>query len=98
MLQTIEINPKSPPQASIIWLHGLGASGHDFVDIVPELNLPSDFNIHFIFPHAPERAVAYANNTKMKAWFNVIDLNPNTKEDEIGIKESEKLINELISV
>lgn len=97
MLRAIEINPKSSPKASVIWLHGLGASGHDLVDIIPLLNLPEDASIRFVLPHAPIRTIVYTGNTKIRAWFNVTDLKPNTKEDEIGIRESEQLIKELIA-
>ncbi|MBU0744143.1 MAG: dienelactone hydrolase family protein [Gammaproteobacteria bacterium] len=97
MLQTIEINPKSHPTASVIWLHGLGASGYDFVDIVPLLNLSPEINIHFVFPHAPVREVAYAGNAKIRAWFNVIDLDRRVEVDEEGIRESQKLVSELIA-
>jgi len=56
-LPAVEIKPKSPATAAVIWLHGLGADGHDFVSIIPELGLPSDHGIRFIFPHAPEMPV-----------------------------------------
>ena len=97
MLKTIEINPESPPSASVIWLHGLGASGYDFLDVVPLLNLPPELNIRFVFPHAPVRKVTYTGNTKIRAWFNVVDLKDNMEEDEAGIRESEILICELIA-
>ncbi len=97
MLKTVEINPEAQPCASVIWLHGLGASGYDFVDVVPLLNLPKEANVRFVFPHAPVRVVSYTGNTKIRAWFNVIDLKDNMEEDEAGIRESEGLISELIS-
>jgi len=97
MLQVIEINPKLPPNASVIWLHGLGASGYDFVNIVQLLNLPPQLNIRYVFPHAPFRKVTYSGNTKVRAWFNVVDLKRDSEVDETGIRESEELINELIA-
>lgn len=97
MLKTIEINPKSAPLASVIWLHGLGASGYDFVNVVPLLNLPKDSGIRFIFPHAPVREVTRLGNAKVRAWFNVIELKDTAEEDEVGIRESEVLIRELIT-
>lgn len=98
MLRTIEINPQSSPTASVIWLHGLGASGYDFVDIVPLLNLPPDLSVRFVFPHAPVQAVTCAGNTKIRAWFNVVEISQcKREEDERGIRESEKLINALIA-
>lgn len=97
MLQTVEIDPKSSPSASVIWLHGLGADGYDFVDIIPLLNLPPELNVRFVFPHAPIRPVTYAGNTKMRAWFNVVDLKHSSQVDEEGIRKSQELINELIA-
>ena len=96
MLQTIEINPKLSPSASVIWMHGLGADGYDFADIVPSLNLPKELNVRFVFPHAPIRAVKYAGGARIRAWFDVADINRRVKEDETGIRESEKLIGQLI--
>jgi phospholipase/carboxylesterase len=96
MLQALEINPEISPRASVIWLHGLGASGHDFVDIVESLNLSRSLGVRFVFPHAPIMPVKYANNTKMRAWFDVISLEQGAQEDAIGIKKSEKMINQLI--
>ena len=96
MLKMIEIKSKSPPMASIIWLHGLGASGHDFVDIAPLLNLPTDLNVHFIFPHAPMREVTYTGNAKIRAWFNISGLDRLAAEDECGIREAEGMVAELI--
>lgn len=103
MLQTIEINPESSPKATVIWLHGLGASGYDFADIVPMLDLPEHSAIKFIFPHAPIKAVTCFGNEKVRAWFDMIALDRNVQigiddiqEDEIGIMDSEKLIGQLI--
>jgi len=96
MLQIVEINPKSIPKASVIWLHGLGASGHDFIDIVPELKIPEELNVRFVFPHAPFRKVTYAGGEKLRAWFNISSLDSDFKEDEEGIRDSEALIEELI--
>lgn len=97
MLRHLEINPETPPRASVILLHGLGASGHDFIDIATELNLPKELGVRFVFPHAPVRPIQYAGNTKMRAWFDLVSLEHNAKEDQIGIKKSEKFIAELIS-
>ncbi len=71
----IEIDPSGDPAATIIWLHGLGASGHDFEAIVPELRLPDSLPVRFVFPHAPERAVTINAGMVMRAWFDVLDLN-----------------------
>lgn len=97
MLRTLEVNPEISPRASVIWLHGLGASGHDLVDIAAQLNLPKELGVRFVFPHAPVRPVQYANNAKLRAWFNFANIEYHAKEDKAGIKKSEIAIAELIS-
>jgi phospholipase/carboxylesterase len=74
LLDSVEINPKAEPYASIIWLHGLGADGHDFEPIVPELRLPDTLPIRFIFPHAPKRPVTINAGMVMRAWYDVIGM------------------------
>ena len=98
MLETIEINPNNnPANASVIWLHGLGTSGNDFVDIIPEMCFPKNLAIRFIFPHAPFRQVTFAHKTPMRAWFDIAGLDESTANyDEAGIYESQRLIDELI--
>ncbi len=70
----IEINPSGDPAAVIIWLHGLGADGHDFEAIVPELRLPDTLPVRFVFPHAPMRAVTINGGVVMRAWFDIFDV------------------------
>ena len=82
--------------ASIIWLHGLGADGHDFEGIVPELGLPENTSIRFIFPHAPERAVTVNNGYVMRAWYDIKSLEIDAEQDEQGIRDSAKQIEALI--
>jgi len=84
----IEINPKSPAKYSVIWLHGLGADGSDFVPIVPELRLPSSYPLRFIFPHAPVMPVTINQGYEMRAWFDIYDLSIAAKIDEAGIANS----------
>jgi len=81
LLPHIEINPDRPADATIIWLHGLGADGHDFEPIVPELNLPDDLAIRFIFPHAPIRPVTINDGTEMRAWFDFL---PHSHQSDKG--------------
>ena len=69
-LPTVEINPRSTPKAVVIWLHGLGADGHDFEAIVPELRLPVEFPVRFVFPHAPEMPVTAFGGQRARAWFD----------------------------
>lgn len=80
---------------SVIWLHGLGADGHDFQPIVPELGLAEN-NIRFIFPHAPQRPVTLNAGVVMRAWYDIYALQTEAPEDEAGILDSEKRISALI--
>jgi phospholipase/carboxylesterase len=96
MLTTIEIEPKTSATHAVIWLHGLGASGDDFVPIVPELHLPADLAVRFIFPHAPVRAVTINNGYEMRAWFDIFGLQLDSAVDTKGIADSTALVEELI--
>jgi len=80
--------PPGPATASVIWLHGLGADGHDFVPIVPELRLPADLGVRFVFPHAPLRPVTINNGMRMRAWYDILDLSAAAPPDERGIRSS----------
>lgn len=91
----IMINNARKINASVIWLHGLGADGHDFEPILHELDLP---NIRFILPHAPEMAVTRNNGYIMPAWYDVYGITPISKEDEAGIRASGDYINSLIQL
>lgn len=88
----VRIEPAAPARASIIWLHGLGASGHDFVSIVPELRLPPDTAVRFIFPHAPLRPVTLNNGLPLRAWYDLSDFSPHQKQDAAGINASAQRI------
>ena len=72
----------------MIWLHGLGADGHDFVPIVPELRLPSSPAVRFVFPHAPLRPVTINNGMRMRAWYDIVSLSATGPPDEVGIRAS----------
>lgn len=74
LLDCVEINPSRQPIATIIWLHGLGADGHDFEAIVPELRLPESLPLRYVFPHAPERSITINAGLRMRAWFDILDL------------------------
>lgn len=97
-LEYLVVEPARPADACVIWLHGLGADGYDFVDIVPSLNLPPENAIRFIFPHAPSRPVTLNNGMVMPAWFDIFALDLNAKMDEMGIIEAQKLIEQIIEV
>lgn len=93
-LETIEIG--SNPSAAVIWLHGLGADGHDFVPIVPQLGLPGTVSIRFIFPHAPMQPVTINGGYVMRAWYDIKDTNLLLEEDKKGIQDSQGIVNNLI--
>lgn len=95
-LQSVEINPSDTPQACVIWLHGLGADGYDFVDAVPSLQLPQSKPIRFIFPHAPHRPITVNNGMVMPGWYDIKGLTLEDKHDEMGIKASEQLLHLLL--
>jgi phospholipase/carboxylesterase len=79
----IEIETGSRPDAAVIWLHGLGADGHDFEPIVPELNLPREAQIRFVFPHAPVRPVTINGGMEMRAWYDIDPRAPLAGNDDI---------------
>jgi phospholipase/carboxylesterase len=95
-LEFVEIAPTLPATHSVIWLHGLGADGHDFTGIVPELRLPASAAIRFIFPHAPHRPVTLNSGITMRAWYDLYALDNHMLEDELGIREAYAYISELI--
>ena len=92
----IEIEPQAPAQTSVIWLHGLGANGNDFVPIVPHLNLPSSCATRFIFPHAPHRAVTINGGAVMPAWYDLTGMEFTQREDNEGIRASETIVRHFI--
>jgi phospholipase/carboxylesterase len=82
--------------ASVIWLHGLGADGHDFVPIIPELRLAPPAGMRFIFPHAPVRPVTLNGGMPMRAWYDIRELSAAGRQDEAGTRESAARISALI--
>ena len=92
MLECVEHGP-STAHGTLIWLHGLGADGHDFAPIVPALNLP----IRYVFPHAPVRPVTMNGGVPMRAWFDLYGLSRDLKVDEAGIAASRAAVGELIA-
>jgi phospholipase/carboxylesterase len=100
LLETIELESAPDPTAAVIWMHGLGADGNDFVPIVNELDLAGAPGIRFIFPHAPTRPVTINNGHVMRAWYDIAfgDLEGRTrKADEQGVRESQAQIGQLIA-
>ena len=90
--QAVVIEPSSRATAAVIWLHGLGADGHDFEPIVPELGLPENHGVRFIFPHAPVRPITINNGFAMRAWYDIVSLGDLKKQDEAGIRDSERIV------
>ena len=97
MLATIELETGAKPTASVIWLHGLGADGHDFEPIVPELDLPDALAVRFVFPHAPMQAVTINGGAVMRAWYDVYALEGARREDADGVRASQTKVEELIA-
>ena len=96
LLECVEREPSTPARSSIIWLHGLGADGHDFEPIVPELGLAEDLAVRFIFPHAPERAVTINGGVVMRAWYDILGLDIRRDEDIEGLRTSETQVRTLV--
>jgi phospholipase/carboxylesterase len=90
----IEISASATPSASVIWLHGLGADGNDFVPVVKILNLP---HVRFILPHAAFKKVTANNGYEMRAWYDIFSFAPGSKQDEAGVRESQTYIKSLIN-
>lgn len=93
--ETVEVRTGVRPDAAVIWLHGLGADGHDFEPLVPALRLPARLAVRFVFPHAPLRAVTLNMGMAMRAWFDIVELGGH-HQDEAGIRASQALLAALI--
>lgn len=96
-LETIEIETAPNPSVSVIWLHGLGADGNDFVPIVRELDLDGCPAIRFVFPHAPTMPVTINNGYVMRAWYDILGLDIGQREDMPGLRKSQALVEALIA-
>ncbi|TMH14741.1 MAG: carboxylesterase [Betaproteobacteria bacterium] len=96
VLPSIELETAPNPTASVIWLHGLGADGNDFVPIVPELRLPESLRVRFVFPHAPVRAVTINNGMRMRAWYDIAAADLTNRADLAGVRESQGQLGALI--
>jgi phospholipase/carboxylesterase len=94
LMQAVEINTGPDPAAAVIWLHGLGADGHDFEPIVPELGLTKP--VRFVFPHAPVRPVTINQGMRMRAWYDIFQFGGGP-EDEAGVRASQKLLDGMIA-
>ena len=94
MLDAIEITTGPKPRLAVLWLHGLGADGHDFEPIVPELGL--GVPVRFVFPHAPVRRVTINGGMAMRAWYDILGFDRRAREDAAGIRASAAVVTELV--
>jgi phospholipase/carboxylesterase len=96
MLPFVDVKPDGDVKAAVIWLHGLGDSGHGFAPIVPELRLPKGHGIRFLFPHAPERPVTINGGMRMRAWYDIKTMDLAQRADEDGVRASAQAVQALI--
>ena len=97
LLETVEHETGPSPTWTVLWLHGLGADGNDFVPLVPELLRRDWPAIRFVFPHAPVRAVTINNGVRMRAWYDIRDFDFASRADEAGVRESIVQVEALIA-
>jgi phospholipase/carboxylesterase len=93
---SVELTPNTLTKRCVIWCHGLGADGYDFVPLAQELNLPETHAARFVFPHAPLMPVTFNQGMVMRAWFDIIDVRIDAKVDEIGVNQSKQRLHELL--
>lgn len=96
LLSFVDVPVQGQTKAVVVWLHGLGDSGHGFSPIVPELQIPASAGIRFIFPHAPERPVTINNGFRMRAWYDIKNLDLSHRADEQGVRESALAVEQLL--
>jgi phospholipase/carboxylesterase len=96
-LETIEIETGARPDAAVIWLHGLGADGNDFVPVVPELVRQGERAWRFVFPHAPTRPVTLNGGMRMRAWYDILSLDRRSAEDAAGFRDTDGAIREVMA-
>ena len=96
-LETIEVETAPSPNAAVIWLHGLGADGHDFEPVVPQLVRPAERAWRFVFPHAALRTVTVNGGLRMPAWYDIIAFDRRAQEDAAGLRQTDGDVRELIA-
>ncbi|MDP5137432.1 alpha/beta hydrolase [Rheinheimera baltica] len=96
LLPFVDVKAQGDTRAVVVWLHGLGDSGHGFSPIVPELRLPADAGIRFLFPHAPERPVTVNGGMRMRAWYDIKTMELTSRADEEGVRESAAAVQQLL--
>jgi phospholipase/carboxylesterase len=97
LLETIEVHTGKNPTSAVIWMHGLGADGNDFVPVVDELHMPASLSVRFVFPHAPMIPVSVNNGYVMRAWYDIAFDGVERRPDEDGIRASQAEIERLIA-
>ncbi len=97
LLPSVELETGANPDAAVIWLHGLGADGNDFVPIVGEMRLPAALSIRFVFPHAPVRPVTLNNGFRMRAWYDIVPGDMTARADVAGVSASQAQVEALIA-
>ena len=95
--ECVEVSTGDNPVGSVIWLHGLGADGHDFEPIVPELHVPPALPLRFVFPHAPVRPVTINGGMAMRAWYDIVSLDAEGRADAGGVQASTAIVENLIA-
>lgn len=93
----VVIEPPEAADASVIWLHGLGADGHDFEPIVPHLGVHNTRHIRFVFPHAPQIPVTINGGYVMRAWYDIVDVDLRRRADEKGVRGSEQILRDYVT-
>ena len=96
MLDAVEINPPGTPDACIVWLHGLGANGHDFEPLIPQLDIVREYGVRVVLPHAPRRPVTINGGMVMPAWYDILAPDFRYGEDADGIRQSQQQLQALI--
>ena len=96
LLEAVEIETGPQPRSTVIWLHGLGADGHDFAAVVPELVRPGERALRFVLPHAPIRPVTINGGMSMRAWYDIVGFDRHAAQDEAGIRASAAAVQELM--
>ena len=96
LLEAVEVSTADNPEYAVIWMHGLGADGHDFESVIPFLGLPPNAAVRFVFPHALMRPITINGGAVMRAWYDIIEISTSRGQDEAGIRHSAAKIRDLI--
>lgn len=96
LLPFVDVPASGKAQAAVVWLHGLGDSGNGFSPIVPELRLPANAGIRFLFPHAPEIPVTINGGMRMRAWYDIKTMDLTNRADEAGVRQSATAVTALL--